>query len=175
MIFYCTMKNSDEGKKVNGQWWLYIEADRWFDARKAAQILFGTDRIVYKEIQGPIVEFQHLGNYFTAKWVGSPMHRDNQPELKVTAWPREEDLPPKNEEPSDGSSSSSSDSGASPHSSPTLTELPAETPSTSSVSEGKAPSRVKKGKLSRWDTAKVPSMLAGSLPPAPAKTRGSSK
>jgi hypothetical protein len=103
-IFHCS---SDFGM-VNGRRWVYLEADRWWDARGVAYRLFGTDRVDFKVVERPNVPIPH-GNAFTLEWVGSPLNPNNPPELKVTPWTSAETP----------SSSSESSSSPAPQAAPT--------------------------------------------------------
>jgi hypothetical protein len=94
-IFYCT----SETGKVNDKHWVYIQCDRWFDARKVAYTLFGTDAVQFKSVDSLPTESVHQGNFYRLQWVGSPMDPANQPELKVIPWETAvKPLPPATEE-----------------------------------------------------------------------------
>jgi hypothetical protein len=114
-IFYCISPTG----KVNNKSWAYIEAERWFDARKVAYTLFGTDQVKFELVHDRPGEEQHQGNFYTAKWEGSPMDPQRQPELKVTAWPKIEKVDSESASTTSGSSSFSSPS-------PSLSELPSD-------------------------------------------------
>ena len=81
LTFYVTSMTHT----LQGKGWVYIEAERWFDAREVGCRLFGCPEVTALPSCRPTPEV-HEGRFYTVAWKGMPPGSCKAMELEVLRW-----------------------------------------------------------------------------------------